>query len=80
MRFKNFDEFGKAVKDLESEYEKHFGTKFPDQIIGWWDPLNLTIEEANVGYDKMKRDVYAAIETNTEIESIPIELWNQIVF
>lgn len=80
MRFKNFDEFGQAVRDLKLEYEKHFDTKFPERIIGWWDPFNLTLEEANEGYEAMKRDVYAAIETNTEIESIPIELWNQIVF
>lgn len=49
MRFKNFDEFGQAVRDLELEYEKHFDTKFPERIIGWWDPLNLTFEEANEG-------------------------------
>lgn len=40
----------------------------------------MTLEEANEGYEAIKRDVYAAIETNTEIESIPIELWNQIIF
>lgn len=32
------------------------------------------------GYEAVKRDVYAAIETNTKIESIPIKLWNQIIF
>lgn len=30
MRFKNLDEFGQAVRDLELEYEKHIDTKFPE--------------------------------------------------
>ena len=80
MRFKNFDEFGQAVRDLKLEYEKHFDTKFPERIIAWWDPFNLTLEEANEGYEAMKRDVYAAIEPNTAIESIPSQLRYQIIF
>ena len=46
----------------------------------WWDPLNLTLEVANEGYKKMKHDVYVAIKTDTEIESIPDEIWKTIIF
>lgn len=80
MKFKSYNEFGEAVEKLKLEYEKHFGVKFPEQIIGWWDPLDLTLEEANEGYKAMKHDVYAAIKTDTEIESIPDEIWERIIF
>lgn len=80
MKFKNYNEFSEAVKRLKLEYENHFGVKFPERVIDWWDPFNLTLEEANEGYERMKHDVHVAIETDTEIKCIPIELWKNMIF
>jgi hypothetical protein len=80
MSFKTQEEFNQAVLDLEKQYQTHFGQPIPDKIIGWWDPLDWSMEAANKGYRSMKDDVEVAIETNTPISPIPDDLWDTMVF
>lgn len=79
------DEINKLLKtseQLKLEYEKYFNTKFPERIIGWWDPVNIEQhpEELAHGIKKMEHAIKQAIKTNTPIEDIPKEQWDHIIF
>ena len=67
-------------KLLEDKYEQHFKVSFPTRIIGFWDPLNITLEEANIGYEEMAKAVNEAIAKNEPFEELSPKLWDSIIF
>ena len=80
MKLKTLEEFPIETKKLEKQYENHFGVAYPDRIIGFWDPLNITLEEANIGYEEMAKAVNEAIAKNEPFKELSPELWDSIVF
>lgn len=79
---KSVDELLKESEWIKKEYESHFKTNFPDQIIGWWDPVNIVDypEELAAGVKSMQKDVKKAIKTNIPIKNMSNEEWNNIIF
>lgn len=80
---------GKTIQDLFAKteaikvsYEQHFNTSFPERIIGWWDPLNITQypDELVKGVAEMEKDVNAAIAGDRPLPEIPIDQWNKMIF
>lgn len=74
-------EHNKRIEAAEKKYAEHFG-KFPERIIGWWDPLVLP---SNTKYwdecvADMEKDVEQAIASDTPFEEIPEDIWKQIIF
>ncbi|WP_086348525.1 hypothetical protein [Candidatus Enterococcus clewellii] len=76
------DKLFKEADTLKQNYRNHFNMDIPDNIIGWWNPLNIADhpEELEAGIKAMAEDVQQAIDTNTPIEEIPIESWEKIIF
>ena len=74
------DRLFEKIALLEKVYEQHFGTTFPERMIGWWDPLNATEQEIEIGIKKMQKDINRAIRTNIPIEGMSEEEWEDIVF
>lgn len=66
---------------LEKKYEEHFKAKFPQRIIGYWDPVHDTTEYIEtIGYQNMKLAIDKAIKENEPIEEIPEEIWDTMAF
>ncbi|HFE9852640.1 TPA: hypothetical protein ACGBG5_003229 [Enterococcus faecalis] len=70
----------KKSDSLKKEYENHFNTTFPERIVGWWNPVNITAQEMAIGIKAMEKDIKKAIRTDTPIEEMPEELWKTIIF
>jgi len=66
---------------LRKRYEEHFGVKYPERILGFFDPIHDSseyIEEE--GYNLMKKAVEEAIRTNRKFEEISKEDWETMIF
>lgn len=80
MVFKNLNEFNAAYQSLADRYEQHFNEPLTRRNVDWFDPRDMTLAEANEGYELMKADVEEAISSNQKIEPIPDEFWDQMIF
>ncbi|WEV61326.1 hypothetical protein OZX68_03600 [Streptococcaceae bacterium ESL0729] len=76
------EELFKEVEEIKHKYKSHFKRDMPDKIIGWWDPVNIASypNELKDGVRRMNEDVENAIATNTPFQSIPDDLWDEIIF
>jgi hypothetical protein len=70
------------ASELQIKYERHFKTKFPERIVGWWDPTNINehVDELASGVKQMRKDVENAIYTNVPLEEIPKDEFEKIIF
>lgn len=77
-----YDDLFKKSRDLELEYEAHFEIPFPQRIVGWWDPMNITLypEELEKGVAEKEKEIRHAIRNNKPIEEIPEDLWRTTIF
>lgn len=82
MRMTAVNELLQQSRQLMSDYEKHFNTPFPQRIVGWWNPLNITDhpDELKQGVQQMTKDIQKAIQTNEPIVEIPEDQWVKMIF
>ncbi|MGV3235340.1 hypothetical protein ACEE24_06635 [Latilactobacillus curvatus] len=72
----------KQANLITKKYEDHFKKPLPEQILGWWDPLNIELhpDELKKGIKNMETDINAAIASNTPIEALPDKEWDKFIF
>ena len=76
------DSLFKQANLIAKKYEDHFKKPLPEQILGWWDPLNIELypDELKKGIQNMDADIKAAIKSDTPIEALSDKEWDKFIF